>query len=587
MRIPSLKRNKLTALLGGLYKFIFESCMILRLTCKTAQRFSIRLAVAFSFLGNAPSLAQVWIGAESGVWGDATNWTGTVVPGENFGSADFIPGAVVFLSGPFREEVERGVVSLGGQTFSIGTLVISGEKGVKLENGTLRFDNPAAPLLFVRDGGLVLGSGLTLDIGNNGGRPLLVAILAGNLEITDPSFVLGDLTIFGGDELVIGGETVTTNSTGFVLDRGLISYSVIPNPNDSQVQVLRAPSQIIGGVAANIAVASTLVNSMVNHPVARFFDRLHTGRPDKCAVGGWTRLFGGAAGTIANTSSASLSMRSRMRMSYTGLQSGVDFGCYQDFISGWDLAGGLDFGTTLLESRQHTSALDRNGMPARLSPSQITSTLEQNYLGINIALMRQNWVADLRLLAESSKFVFNLPLGGDLVNVAYNARSTNVSGSLRYFWNFDHDITLTSMVGLSLSRSRGGRLNFGDTPASILDVHPHSIKMVLGGVTLAQTRTSGAEDSMTTRFLTMNMYSDISVARLSTFTSGRGGAPMTLSMGSFGTVGEVSLGLTHTRRLRGNSAGAANKLNASIQFDAKMGVGLKALGLSARVKLFF
>jgi len=464
-----------------------------------------------------------------------------------------------------------GVVSLGGGG-ATGVLNLSGD--LAGGGGTLNLDVD----LSVADA----GTADRLNVGGVASGPLVVNLTSvGGLAGQANPIVL--LEAAGG----LGGLNVTANATNFTLGGGLISYNVGIDGN--QLQLFGAPSPIIGGVSANAAIVQGLVGSIVNRPSGAFVSGLQVDTPNNCAVGGWGRLTGGTARATAFTRSGAFNTPARLNASFTGVQGGFDYGCYEDFIDGWDLVGGITFGTNLGESRQDIFNVDLMGNPVGNPISTTQATFEQTYAGAYFAFFRQNLGGDLQLRRDSTKFVFNNNVGTDLIDVAYSTRATTLSGSMSYYHQLGDGLSLVPAAGFSISRSRGGRLTFSDMDASTLDVHPHTSKLVFGGATLASTTIGETGDNATTRFVTATVYSDVSGPRRSTFTPGGGMPPMPveLSTGNLGTFGELSIGLGHVQVLEAQTARAAKQLDASIRADARFSDRVQAFGLTAQVRFKF
>lgn len=137
------------------------------------------------------------------------------MPGANPDAPDFVPGDIVTMNTPFAGEAGRGEVTLGGQRFSIGSLLVFGEEGLRLEDGVLAFQQGARPLFFVADGALEIADDLTIELRDGtpffmgeGARTTLDGTFMGDggLEKAGPgTLVLGTASMHRGPTLVSGG----------------------------------------------------------------------------------------------------------------------------------------------------------------------------------------------------------------------------------------------------------------------------------------------------------------------------------------------------------------------------------------------
>jgi fibronectin-binding autotransporter adhesin len=163
------------------------------------------------YIAATPPLgAQVffWIGPDGGLWDDPNNWSSGAVPGTSGHSLR----PYVFIREFSGDGTGDGIISLDGDTFTIGGLWISVENGLLLKNGTLALDHPDNAFLIISSNGFERSNGfeakenLTIDLSENGGTPIPVFVAEGQ-----PFTMKGVFSGDGGLEAVGPGRIILNN----------------------------------------------------------------------------------------------------------------------------------------------------------------------------------------------------------------------------------------------------------------------------------------------------------------------------------------------------------------------------------------
>lgn len=228
-RLADHKRQKMT--LVNL-KENFHPILVKRLSTYILWAFACILFM------EAPQVkAQSWIGPNGGDWSDSANWLGARVPGDR-NDPFFVPGSIVQIKGPLQGSTGLGEITLGGNEFSTGVILIDSLNGIRLNNGriVLGEETPGFvpnSLLFVRDGRLVAGPELTFELERNAGRSIPVFVEEGRtFEVNGQFSGVGGFAAAGPGTIIISnvntheGPTAVNSGELLVLNGGKISNDV-------------------------------------------------------------------------------------------------------------------------------------------------------------------------------------------------------------------------------------------------------------------------------------------------------------------------------------------------------------------------
>ena len=556
--------------------------------------------------------------------GGIFNAEGSIVGDITVNTGDFVTTGALAHTGNFannhRLNVSGGNLTTTGSFTNTGDLAIDDGRTVSFAGGLnnsgrvgLGAGSPGSivatvggPLVGAAGSNIdmkngVAGDGITVQGGVSGVNTLSVDVdlrttnagfsdvltvngtLDGDLTVDVDSIRLnGVYTLQQNDILLVdatglGGALNTSLSGDLPQNRGLVLYSLLEDNANSDVLLQSELNPALGGVAAAFSSVQSLVNTTVNRPSGAYVSGIAFDAPGNCSTGSWARGTGGRAVNDSMTSnSMGTSVSSSGSLDYSGIQGGIDFGCFEAFNGGWDVSAGLLVGFNSGDFHENAGGLTTRG------------DFDQHSFGAYVAASSGNWSGELQVRHGESDFTFNNPVLG-LRNSDVAAESNSISGSMTYRHDLQDGMALLPSFGFDVTRSSAGSLWFENGQGAALgklDVEDHTSQMGFLGTTLSKTMVDEAANSATNSFVTATYYVDGSGSRSSTFTTTNGVGVASLSTSEVGNFGEVSVGASHVRVLS-NSPGSIRQVNFGVRADYRFSSDVEALGVSGQVRLQF
>ena len=197
------------------------------------------------------SIAQralsTWIGANGGLWSDAANWEGGVVPvGANVLAADFAAstGSVVYTAA-------------AGDTV-LGSLSLRG--GLNLSGGSLSVNNALTVANYAQSGGLLGGLG-NVTVSNSFSQSGGAIAIGGNLAITQAA---GDLRLASltANSISLNAAAGAVSQSGAIVAASLSTQSqagTVLNDAGNRIKTFSASNSGAGGIALTNTSAPDLL----------------------------------------------------------------------------------------------------------------------------------------------------------------------------------------------------------------------------------------------------------------------------------------------------------------------------------------
>ncbi|MCF6445747.1 hypothetical protein [Nereida sp. MMG025] len=496
--------------------------------------------------------------------------------------------------------VEGGTVHVSDGNTITGDLTMTG--------GTLDLiDNPNPDSNFA--GG---AEQTTLNVGGNAD---LNGTLAFDISLGDAS-TLGDSiavsnNISGNVDLVFNTDGLDGNIDNVDLinyggTNGLTIGSITNLPEFGQFQyfiddtggALTLQSQVNSGIASlasTVGLTQTIVGSIINRPTSPYVTDLVTDPGDRpCGAGAWARATAGSAdadGSFFDQRNGS-GGSSPVTTSYSGLQAGGDFACFDERYGGFDMAFGAILGFNTGDSTNLTRALDPlTGLATGAVENRTDTDFDQTYAGVYMTAARDRFFADLQIRFEETDFSStNVAVGSgsgfDLTDSKYTTTGTTISGAVGYSWPIKNveGLTFVGTAGFSYSDFETDLIDIGtDGSLQLLD---NTLELGFVSGTLSKSRVLPDEISAINYFGTLTAYNDFASDPEAIFTDSSGTeTPITLS--NLGSYGELSVGVNYIRLLNVGSEGKARQLSAAGRIDYRQGGNLDSLGVTAQIRLQF
>jgi fibronectin-binding autotransporter adhesin len=497
----------------------------------------------------------------------------------------------------------RTVTATGGLTNTAGNLVFAGAGATVAGNVTNSYRLNVTGTGGQITGDLVTAAGSRIDMRNATSADNLV--VTGNMSGSTLLFMDVDLTTANAgtaDRITVGGSlsgnvtmaltprngTLTLQSTPIVLidaatlaaptvtmgglpAGGLIVYSVGPDAANNDIVLRSGINPELGAVAGAIGIVQGIIGSIVNRPSGAFVSGIAFDTPNNCSTGSWARFNAGETSVGATTTSTSnplLTNTSTVNVRHSGLQGGVDFGCFESFDGGWDISGGLLFGFTR----------------GTIAENKTSGDFSQGFVGLYANAATGDFSVEAQLRGERTKFNFsNNGLG---LNSSMTSKTTTFSTSASYRFALDDGWAIIPTAGFSIAHTSGGTLNMAAGGVTgTLSPDSHTNKLGFIGVTLGRTLVLG-ETSALNMFTTLTSYRNFSNDRTSTFALGGGGGTDTLTTNTTKGYNEISLGLNYINVMN-NAVGGIRQVNTNFRADYRFGSSLKSAGVTAQVRLQF
>jgi len=379
-----------------------------------------------------------------------------------------------------------------------------------------------------------------------------------------------------------------------------IVYTAFQVSNHGDVVIVDQVNPGIGSLSGSVTLTQSLISTIVNRPSSPYVVGLAYEDPQKpCGPGGWARVVAGKADVSSATSNGVSSLDSEISASYSGLQFGGDFACFNGLYNGWDLAfggfGGQNMGTT----KQNVFALDAND-PSRLTDtltSVTTGDFDQKYLGIYVTAAKGAFSADLQYRHEQTDFTLNnrAPTGSGfsglgLTDTKFDTKASTISGSASYAFPLKKEgFAIIPTVGFSYTKTGSETIIFDNS--STLQINDSEAKVAFSGMTISKVSYGKSGNTAINKFLTATYYSDLSSDTTSVFTKyaqdGLVDRVDHLSSSSLGSYQELSIGFNYIKVLDSGRAKAARQFNASVRVDAKFSGSLDSVGVAAQMRWQF
>ena len=383
-----------------------------------------------------------------------------------------------------------------------------------------------------------------------------------------------------------GGLTISAvNNVGTVVPlNGLVLMSAAKAGNTWSVQTQANPA--LGGMASGFAVIQSLIDTVIERPTSAFASTPVYDTNKFCSPGAWARVVGGRAQGTASSSNGISDLPATVKASYSGIQGGGDFGCYNS-AGGWDMVFGAQFGLNHGNTSQNVFAIDPSD-PSKLDYSALTSvtktSFNQNYEGLYFAATKGNLRANLQLRTEHTGYdlsdtngLFFLPGAKTAVN------GTTLTGDIAMAHSLGNGLSLIPRAGFGITRMGSSTLTYLDGSTLTMDGHTNSIGYL--SASLQKTTQNAAGDSLVGTFVTATIYNDFSPKVTSTYTTG--GSTTEFKTSNLGTYGELSVGVDYLKVLDAGAIGGAKQMNASIRIDDRFSKNVSALGLTAQLRFQF
>jgi fibronectin-binding autotransporter adhesin len=350
-------------------------------------------------------------------------------------------------------------------------------------------------------------------------------------------------------------------------------------------------------LVGSVALTQSLIGSVINRPSSPFVSGLAYDDPDPCGAGIWARATGGQADATGTSTDGTETSATKTSASYSGVQLGGDFACFNGYFKGWDIAFGGIGGVNQGKIFQPIFSLPSLGS----DPFQISQTsgkFLQYYGGVYTTAVKGPLAIDLQFRTEKTDFdVTNEGVGGavglGLKNTKFSSQAQTLSGSLSYAFPIkDTSITILPTAGFAWTKTKTDEiiLNDGDADPTNND------KIQLGnfenrtgfvGATVARTIISDDGNSAFNQFLTATYYNDFADKPTATFTDVSNGQTRSIELDNLGAYGELSIGVNYVRILNPGQIGPARQLNASVRADVRSGQQLDSWGITGQVRLQF
>jgi filamentous hemagglutinin family protein len=216
---------------------------------------------------------STWVGSGNGLWSDAANWDGGVVPeGANVLAVDFSrSNGIVTYSAAAGNTILKNLNSATGLLLTGGNLtlgesvldrsVLSGLAGLEISGGSLLLNGSLSADRYAQGGGVLSGNG-NLLVANNFNQAAGAIRLAGQLAITQAA---GDLRFasLAANDVQLSALTGAIGQDGALLAGSLTARAqngIVLGHAGNQVGSFSASNSAGGGIALNnTSVPGTLI----------------------------------------------------------------------------------------------------------------------------------------------------------------------------------------------------------------------------------------------------------------------------------------------------------------------------------------
>ena len=451
------------------------------------------------------------------------------------------------------------------------------------------------------DGTFALDIDLTNDAGGQGASDSITlspnGAVTGDIELAFNVLGIGgqqedDILVLDVDERVANSFQI--RATGLPDPGEAVIYTLVQEERDSDVYVVDLLNPGIGALAGSIVLTQSLIGSVINRPSSPFVNGLAYEDEDPCGFGGWARFTGGSAdtnGLIIQTGANERAVRGEISADFYGLQMGSDFGCFNGYFNGWDIASGGIIGFNEGRSTQPIFALtEAAGLSDRIT-SFTDVDFFQSYAGVYTTAVRDRFAAELQYRVEQTDFAANNEgvngsIGLGLNDSQFDSNSNTVSGSLSYALDIaETGLTFVPVAGFAYTQVATDPIRFED--GSIVQVEDFDSRIGFIGGTVSRTQFGADGVSAFNQFVTATHYKDFADDPASVFTSGDGSETRSVTTENLGAYTEVSIGLNYIRILEVGNRINAKQLSASARADWRVSDQLESWGITAQVRVQF
>ncbi len=395
------------------------------------------------------------VASNTGTINNNLTWNGNFVTSGTVNNTGTINGTLTSSGGTVTNTgIITGLVTLNsGRLAGAGTLggglTGSATSTVSLANGT------AGETMTINGNYNTGGGAIALDISLAAPKVTADKItvngaLTGvvNLNFTQ----IGAATVdTPGDTVVISSTNAAGSSLGTVT--GLPTNGVFVNNqvvNSGNNYVVRTSLNLapLGGLVGSISATQSVVNSVVNRPSSAFVAAPIGVDPNTCAPGTYSRLTGGGATTKSTTTSGGSSSDTTVRSEFSGIQVGLDMGCFNIGGKGssvnFGILAGLNGGTAKQDEYFNTTRhLVGN------------TNFNTRYIGAYATYAQGSFFADTQAVFDWADFDINSTVDGNVFvkTNGFKTRRMTVNASAGYAFSFD-DISIVPSLGISYSLTK-------------------------------------------------------------------------------------------------------------------------------------
>ena len=384
------------------------------------------------------------------------------------------------------------------------------------------------------------------------------------------------------DDLRLNSRSTRGRSTSPLFSTFLTTTIVGLSCVTPAAAALDVPSTQFG---SSVILTQSIMGSIVNRPSSPFVTGLAFDDPGQpCGNGLWARGVGGQANAIGEVVADTQRDKVNINANYGGVQFGIDYGCYNRSVQGFDLAGGVIAGNNFGKTEQPIFGVDTVEKVSRRD-STTTITFDQGYAGFYATLARGGFAAEIQYRAEFTEFEANnsvLPggTGVGLTDERFSSFANTISGSVSQAFPLgETNWSVAPNVGASYTSQSMDTIQFDD--GSTLKLLDSTTEVIFGGATLVRSAVGADGTTSTSQFVTATFYQNLSDELVSIFEPA-GGDREGLTSETLGTYGEISVGISFLKVF--DEGVRPRQLNASLRGDFRIGERVDSWGLTGQVR---
>lgn len=398
----------------------------------------------------------------------------------------------------------------------------------------------------------------------------------------------GGLTVFK-----FGSQSdFTIDNISGLGDRGGLLF--VLEESDTDLKITTGQNPAAGALSSSITLTQSLIGSVINRPSSPLITGRASADNDPCAPGIWGRAIGGKADARGVTSSVMstgtrIDYDSEISATYSGLQFGGDFSCFDGRFGGWSMSFGGIGGVNIGETMQPVLPIDKQGNVIPGAAISRTSTdFTQTYVGTYLSAVKGNLLVDLQYRLEQTEFEMSNSARGanriGIIDQTFESKAHTLSGSLSYVFplNTERRINFVPKVGFAYTQTKTDPIAFegGDT----LEIDDATTEVGFIGGSISMTNIRPSQRSAVTYFGTATIYKDFADPTRSVLYSSDRSVQAESYSSNLGEYGEFSLGLNYTRLLSGNSG---RQVSASLRVDGRSGDVVDGWGVTGQIRFQF